>query len=79
MIKCRFCGIEFEPKTKKAKCCSYECSYRYANSLTKSIGFEEPAHKSTENQLTDTAIKARQENITYGQYQAMKYLKERMI
>lgn len=74
---CGFCGRGFETTSPNKKFCSNECSRKYAGSITKSIGYANHKVKHTEEQLTETAIKARQENLTYGQYQAMKYLKER--
>lgn len=76
---CRFCGKGFETTSHNQKFCSNECAHRYAGSITKSVGYHGTIKtKHTEKQLTDMAIKARQENMTYGQYQAMKYLKERI-
>ena len=75
---CKFCGKGFESTSHNQKFCSSECSRKYAGSVTKSVGYATHKVKHTEKQLTETAIKARQENLTYGQYQAMKYLKERI-
>lgn len=74
---CGFCGKEFEIASPNQKFCSKECARKYAGSITKSIGCAAHKVKHTEKQMTETAIKARQENLTYGQYQAMKYLKDR--
>lgn len=76
---CKFCGKAFVHTSHNQKFCSNVCNKRYANSITKSNRYHGTIKTNqTEKQLTETAIKARQENMTYGQYQAMKYLKERI-
>ena len=72
--KCRFCGVMFITDNAKKRCCSYECSYRYANSLTKSVGTYEHKHINTEKHLTNMCIEARKQGLSYGQLMARKYM-----
>lgn len=85
---CKICGKEFLAKSYKATMCSSECRKirnleiaREQNERRKAMNAEKakqskvrkPKEKTNRDKITEIAIAARKEGLTYGQYVA-KYM-----
>ena len=73
---CRLCGKQFKGYGNQKYCseeCKKEAGLRPNNSISKPRQVSMRKHKS---QLSEINAEARKNGMTYGQYQAMKYLKE---
>lgn len=71
--KCESCGAEFETDRGYQKYCSRECRLEMSRSLAKQRTQEKK--KKKDDSLGRACIEARRLGITYGQYQAMQYIK----
>lgn len=75
--RCAICGKEFVARRDSQKCCSDECrkenASRYQKAkYEKSYRTARPEPKKPKNNITEIAVAARAEGLTYGQY-AAKY------
>ena len=83
IIKCGICGKEFEGAGNR-KYCSNECSHIAYTQQNKERWQREKGKprernkkpKKRKSQLDAINAEARKLGMTYGQYQAMKYVKE---
>ena len=76
---CEFCGEKFTYESKRGgghlKQCN-ECRYANRDKYTRSTTPEKPKRES---QITNIAIEAKKLGLTYGQYQARKWLEDNKI
>ena len=76
---CEFCGNEFTFERGRGgrtpKACK-ECRYTNRDKYTRSATPEEPKRES---QVTNIAVEARKLGLTYGQYQARKWLENNRV
>ena len=81
LIPCKNCGKLFEPKPREIYC-SAECRKEVIKAAKRyqMYQFEKPKaekpKKKRKSQLDAINAEARKLGMTYGQYQAMKYVKE---
>ena len=83
--KCTICGKEFIPKRKNTICCSDDCRAELKRKRNKEyIRYMRPKKpQEKKNNGLDEKIKEiakynkkHKTNLTYGQYQAMQYIKD---
>ena len=73
---CKLCGKPFKAYGNQQYCseeCKQEARLRRNNSISKPRQVSRKKHKS---EITNINAEARALGMTYGQYQAMKYMKE---
>lgn len=74
--RCIICGKEFTARRDSQKCCSSECRkenasrYQKAKYYKTSRTAKSPEPKRPKNNITEIAVAARAEGLTYGQYVA---------
>lgn len=70
--KCEFCGKEFRPRNGNQIFCSTVCRKKQYNAVALP---QVPKPKKKNEELVKINEEARKLGMTYGQYQAMRYVK----